>query len=109
MEVEFVTRKTPVFTIPFMEKKGAYSLKLSVYRGVIIHWDEDYDTRILDFIDDMDEQDRIYLVATHEHEGGIWFIWNGPAPKTYEKIDHGVNTRSGDHWSIMESIELKNE
>ena len=107
--MEYVTRQVPVFTLPFTDRKGFETPRLSVYRGVIVHWDEDHDTRILDFIDDMNEQDRSCLVATHEHEGGMWFIWNGPAPKAYEKTDHGVDTRSGDHWSILESIELNSD
>lgn len=100
-----VTRATPVFNLP----GGSGEPCLSIYRSVLVNWDEDYDARILDFIDDMTEEDRFYLLATHEHEGGIWFIWNGPAPKAYEKIDQGVATRSGDHWSIMESVELNSD
>ena len=95
--MEYVTRSVPVFTLP------GTGVSLSVYRGVIVHWDEDHDSRVLNLIDDMTEKDRHNLVAIHEREGQASYVWNGKTPAQYEE---GVNTRCGDHWPCSETIEL---
>jgi len=96
--MKVVSRDIAVFSLP-----NGQGCELSVYRGVIVCWDEDHDTRVLNLIDDMSERDRHNLVAIHEHEGQASYVWNCKTPKQYEE---GVNTRDGDHWPCQESTEL---
>lgn len=96
--MKVVSRDLAVFSLP-----NGQGCDLSVYRGVIVCWDEDHDTRVLNLIDDMTERDRENLVAIHEREGQASYVWNGKTPAQYEE---GVNTRCGDHWPCSETIEL---
>ena len=75
----------------------------TLYRGVIVRWDEDYDTRILDFIDDMKEFESEGLVAVHESKGNISFLWSNVTdiPPIAEATT--VETRNGDVWNVLES------
>jgi len=63
----------------------------SLYRGVIVFWDVDYDERICQFLDDLAAQHprllkRLRVAA--ECKGGLYLLWNGPTPKKFrEKWD----------------------
>lgn len=81
-----------------MEEAG-----FSLYRGIIVRWDEDYDTRILDFIDDLEECDARALLAVQEHEGSIAFRWKHSVPPEFAE-GQVVVVRDGDGWSVFESV-----
>ena len=74
----------------------------SVYRGVLVQWDEDHDERILDVLDDMPSYTRSFLIAVQEHKGVIAFVWDSAVPEGYE-ADDGIDTESGDWWHIVSS------
>lgn len=76
----------------------------SIYKGILIQWDEDTDIRILDFIDDMEEWLRIELLIIQEHEAGLYLRWKDDnyIPPEYEE-GKSIDVRDGDVWSIMES------
>jgi len=74
----------------------------SIYRGVVVRWDEDYDARVLDFIDRLSLEDRKNLVAVQEHEESIAFRWEDHVPI---ELDEGKNILiDGDVWTVIESI-----
>jgi hypothetical protein len=74
----------------------------SIYRGVLIQWDEDEDTRVVGFISAMPEEVRDGLLVIQEHEGNLGFIWADRIPKGYNEGDQlEVN---GDVWTVMHSV-----
>lgn len=89
--------------LPRMETHVSEEAGFSIYRGIIVRWDEDYDTRILDFIDDMDDDDARGLMAVQEHEGSIAFRWKESVPPQFAE-GQSVESRDGDCWSVYESV-----
>jgi hypothetical protein len=76
----------------------------SVYRGVLVQWDEDRDVRVLDVLDDMPDHLRARLLVVQEHEGSICFAWNGDVPAEYEQNTGLHVPRDGDYWCINRSV-----
>lgn len=74
----------------------------SIYRGVLIQWDEDQDERILTFVDSLPDDIAGQLLIAQEHEGSLYLVWKGPVPKAYTD-NNGVSVED-DHWSICKSI-----
>ncbi len=73
----------------------------SIYRGVLVQWDEDHDERVLTVLDQMPPHILDQLIITQEHEGGICFVWKGAVPKGYQEGDSVDG--EGDDWVILES------
>lgn len=72
----------------------------SIYHGILVQWDEDQDLRVLEFIDDMEEDARNGLLVIQEHEGCLGFIWKHiPHYKERESLE----TMSGDVWTVVQS------
>lgn len=68
----------------------------SLYKGVLILWDEDHDDRIFSWID----QYGSGCVSVHEHEATMTIVWNGrddTRPTGYSVC--------GDFWTVEEHIE----
>lgn len=76
----------------------------SVYKGVLVQWDEDQDTRVLDFIDNLKANDLENLAVIQEHEGIIAFLWKTYVPIEFQE-DKEVEI-AGDVWSITKSVLL---
>jgi len=77
----------------------------SVYRGVIVQWDEDHDERVLDILDNMSAWILELLLVVQEHEANIEFVWKGAIPKDYQEgVEVGPN--DGDSWIISSSKSL---
>ncbi len=74
----------------------------SIYRGILVQWDEDQDERVLSMIDEMPEFVRNQLLVVQEHEAILGFIWKGHVPAGYEK-DRSIDI-DGDIWNIHESV-----
>lgn len=66
----------------------------SIYRGVLVQWDEDHDERILDVLDDMPCHVVDAMVAVQEHEGTICFVWKDAVPKGWEDGNSVVWSRA---------------
>lgn len=77
----------------------------SIYRDVLVYWDEDKDARILCFIDDMHEVHRKILLSVSERKGTIVLCWNGAIPDLYKERE--AIECCGDYWSISESFSIK--
>lgn len=75
---------------------------VSTYNGVIVIWDEDYDTRVLGFIDTLSPAVRSNLLTVHEHEGTIELLWAGSVPPNFVRGGM-IEIADGDWWSIIES------
>tara|TARA_R110000803_G_scaffold82603_2_gene148771 strand:+ start:544 stop:885 length:342 start_codon:yes stop_codon:yes gene_type:complete len=74
----------------------------SIYRGVLVVWDEDWDKRILRVVDNIPPYERDELVAIQESKAWISFLWQDSPPRDY--YNHGVweiKTPCGD---IFQSI-----
>jgi hypothetical protein len=79
----------------------------SVYKGVLVVWDSDYDSRVLDFIDDLDSETREKLISVGERKGSIHFLWAETIPDQFLdgcRVDVG-----GDSWSIVSSECVKSK
>ena len=72
----------------------------SIYRGVLIQWDEDHDERILEFIDQLDHEHRRHLLIAQEHEGCLCLRWDSSGPPEKYKPGRGVEVM-GDYWDIL--------
>jgi hypothetical protein len=59
----------------------------SLYKGVLIQWDEDQDERILKFIDQMPVEIRSRLLVAQEHEAALALLWKDSVPPGYEEGD----------------------
>jgi hypothetical protein len=74
----------------------------SLYRAVLVQWDEDEDSRVLKFIDNLPDNIRNELLVIQEHEAGLGLLWKTHVPVGYEEgrefeID-------GDIWHTNSSI-----
>ena len=74
----------------------------TIYRNVYVQWDEDHDSRILDFLDDTPSGVLDKLLVVQEHEGVIAFVWRGEVPAGYEEGE-SIEVRCGDVWSVYKS------
>ena len=61
----------------------------------------------MEVLDTMDGSVVREMVAVHEHEGSIYFVWNTYVPEGYE--EGGEVFLTGDNWSIVKSICLQGE
>ncbi len=101
-----VTDKVPVIfqkDLPAISEYG-----FSVYMGVIVRWDEDYDSRVLTFIKNLPKSLRARLIAVAEYEGTIALLWRGEIiPRGYEPCNQ-VEVE-GDYWHVVSSVTLGEE
>lgn len=77
----------------------------SLYRGVLVQWDEDHDERVIAVLDKMPAKVLDHLLIVQEHEGSISFVWKDTVPAGYGKGE-GIDVPDGDHWNIHSSIAL---
>lgn len=77
--------------------------ELSVYRNVLVVWDEDLDTRVLGWIDDQPPEVLDNLILVSEHEGGVCLLWKSCIPHGYEQNETTYGP-DGDAWTIHESV-----
>jgi hypothetical protein len=63
------------------QKKCGYSL----YKGVLVQWDEDEDERVFTFIDELRSEIRFQLLVVQEHEAMLGLLWKASIPPGYEE------------------------
>ena len=79
----------------------AWTESFTEYKGVLVFFDGDKDTRVLDFIDDLPEHLNRSLYAIGERKGSVVMVWKGHIPKRFaEGEDFDIK---GDTWSIYKS------
>lgn len=74
---------------------------ISVYRGVIVVWDEDYDQRVLTFIDELSVKVREQLMLVSESKASLRLVWKLVYPTHYQ-VDDDVEV-ADDSWLIVDS------
>jgi hypothetical protein len=74
----------------------------SVYRGVLVQWDEDQDGRVLTFVDSLNHTETENLAMVQEHEGAIILRWKWHVPEKYQ-TDSMVDVE-GDKWSVQSDV-----
>lgn len=73
----------------------------SIYRGVLVQWDEDHDERVLTVLDKMPAVVVDQLLVIQEHEAVLGLIWDRWIPNKYVE---GVEVEvEGDVWRINSS------
>ena len=106
-------KHTTKINIPLMstENLGYFNRSefptFTIYRGRMVFFDEDQDTRILVFIDDLSIKMRQKLFAVGEREGSITLVWNCRPPTRYEE-DKSLDV-CGDTWHIFQSVRYHEE
>jgi len=70
-----------------------------VYKDVVIAWDEDRDTRIKTFIDELSENERFNLVMCNENKGDLTLWWTDQIPEKFQSKKSVVV--EGDYWNIF--------
>jgi hypothetical protein len=94
-----------VFRVSDLPNMGAavrgFSYGFTIYRGVLIQWDEDEDRRILTFIDQLPAKVRCGLSIVQEHEGGLGLVWCNGVPAGYE-VGKEFEVE-GDFWVVEKS------
>ena len=67
---EFVTAKSSVHILrPHLPNRRPEPLAVSVHRGILITWDEDYDSRVIDFINSLCDDALAYIHWVSEWKG----------------------------------------
>lgn len=74
---------------------------MSIYKNILILWDEDQDTRIFEFIDNLDKLDLNSLQIVHEHEGTLCLYWKISPPSKYINCLAQIKD---DSWIIQNTI-----
>jgi hypothetical protein len=95
------TAETELIPVLIHAAQMAEEKEFSIWRGVVIQWDEDMDTRVLRFVDAMEDSDRENLLSCYEHEGGLTLLWKEGVPQKYLKTQ-SIEVM-GDVWGICES------
>lgn len=99
MDIEYKGQKIAVIK----SRRSGNKYGMSRYRNVIAVWDEDYDTRVLTFIDDFlsDTTQRMNLIAAHEAEGTLELLFFGFIPDEFRE---GKTVEcENDVWTIIKS------
>lgn len=98
-----------VFSISDLPNMGAavngFLYGFTMYRGVLIQWDEDEDRRILTFIDQLPDKVCCRLSIVQEHEGCLGLVWYNEVPAGYE-VGREFEVE-GDFWVVQESKAVK--
>jgi len=102
--------KLPVFyenDFPNMAShKNQSDCGFSIYRGVLVQWDEDQDERVLQLLDELPAWvvDRVLVVQ--EHEGTVEFLCKTKVP---QPIKPGTTVHVGDDVWCVESLSIPNK
>jgi len=74
----------------------------SVYKNIFIQWDENHDTRVLTFIDEMADVYRDLLIMCHYRKGSLMLVWKNQIPYIYTE-NKSVSVQE-DEWYICSSV-----
>jgi hypothetical protein len=101
--VVFFDRDLPSMASHCEQSECGYSL----YRGILVQWDEDHDERVLKFIDALGNDVQTELLVVQEHEGRLGLLWRDRVPQGLEEgrqIDI-----CNDVWSVESSVTAPRE
>lgn len=77
----------------------------SIYRGVLVQWDEDHDERVFRIMDEMPCSVVDELLIVQEHKCSVVFKWKAFVPVGYEEDEQIIF--DGDVFYICESIPVQ--
>lgn len=99
-------KKITIFGVDDLPNMGAgvrgFSHGFTIYRGVLIQWDEDKDERVISFINQLPDRVRCQLAIVQEHEGSLGLVWHTNVPSGYE-VGEEFEVE-GDFWVVQKSI-----
>lgn len=75
--------------------------QITLYRGVLVVFDEDVDTRVLTWLDEQPCEVVDTLFMVQEHEGSLTLLWKKAMPAHLKEGD-SVDV-DGDVWSVFVS------
>lgn len=106
---DFVLREYPVITDEVLSRAGIDTGDgITLYRGVLVFWDNDRDPRVLTFIDDNIEDICMgKLIAVQERKGMLSMIWQDHVPPALKQ--EGTADGDGDCWFINYSATLSDD
>ena len=93
-----MNNKIPVIypdQLPEYIKKSIEYDGFSLYKGVVVVWDPDQDTRILDLIDTMPDSQLQNLILAHETKGTLTTLWKKGVPRRFKRREIYFD---GDNW-----------
>lgn len=99
----------PVVLLSDLAEEFPIFYGFTIYRNVIVVWDEDQDSRIFLFIDELDDRECKHLIAAYESEGGLKLLWDD-----YQNIPTFLHDGQGsqvdsDWWTIVYSDDVYSE
>ena len=79
---------------------------ISCHRGIIVFFDEDFDTRVIDVIDELPSYiiDKIFAIS--EHEGGLVVYVKEEA---LDELEDGIECWDGDWWNVEQRVANKKD
>lgn len=91
-----ITISIPVFSLQNL-KDVARSLDygISLYRGIIVIWDEDHDPRVFTLIDEYFQIGTKKPFAINEHEANVSILWKEESDASNGMVDYDVED---DNW-----------
>jgi hypothetical protein len=104
MAAKFETIQIPIVPLKNIEHfMDAWTESFCIYRGIMVFFDEDKDTRVLQFIDDLPDGVQKKLFAIGERKAGLNMVWKGRVPHKYREGEEFECC--GDLFHIVEAFE----
>lgn len=101
-----MSARIPVFSFD-VQFPHAGQHGFSVYQGVLVVWDDDYDQRILAWIDSLKPDIRMRLYAANEHEGSLSLMWRGShVPRSFREDMMVRSVADQDSWIVIQSVAI---
>lgn len=106
MKQKIVVKELPVFDIKEINRIIGTDIErygFTLYRNNMIIWDEDYDSRIIAFADDLAEYHEIENWILYENQGTlrIFWSWTNSGVRPEGIFDKGmVELSDGDTWMV---------
>ena len=93
------------------EVPGGFTEGMSVYKGVLVLWDKDFDARVLEFVDQVPDALRARLLTVQEHKAYLFLLWHGEVPEQYAEAQPDEPMKlvelEDDTWYVAESRTVK--
>jgi hypothetical protein len=83
----------------------------NIYKDVLVLLDEDFDSRIYNFIDSLSVESK-KLCAVMENEGSLFLLWHNDIPEKYTENNEVIVKFKHDKkylydlWQIIKSVSL---
>lgn len=103
IDPRFIVRTAVPIFYPKELGQLAGSYGFSIYRGVLVCWDYDYDERVLGWIDGLPIRVARSLLAAGEHKGTLSLLWKEEPPDEYADGEYATGP-DGDSWVIGQSL-----